>query len=53
MNPTLTAAEFLEAALLDFGFTDIPSSKAQRIAMLQNFLWRGQREGKIIGADRR
>src|SRR5690349_16307057 len=37
-NPTLTPAEFLEATLLDFGFTDVPDSKAQRIARLQSFL---------------
>ena len=47
VNPTLTPAEFLEATLLDFGFTDIPGSKAQRIAALQRFLWSGQRQGKI------
>ena len=47
VNPTLTPAEFLEAVLLDFGLTDIPASKAQRIGMLQSFLWRGHREGKI------
>src|ERR1035437_4784030 len=37
--PTLTPAEFLEAALMDFGFQNIPASKAQRIAILQSFLW--------------
>ena len=47
VNPTLTPSEFLEAILLDFGFEDVPPSKAQRIAILQNFLWRGHREGKI------
>jgi len=47
VNPTLTPAEFLEAAMLDFGFRDIPASKAQRIVELQNFLWKGHREGKI------
>ncbi|MBZ5582681.1 MAG: AAA family ATPase [Acidobacteriia bacterium] len=47
VNPTLTAAEFLEAVLLDFEFTDIPASKPQRIAALQRFLWDGQRAGKI------
>jgi general secretion pathway protein A len=47
VNPTLTPSEFLEAALLDFGFKEIPSSKAQRIAMLQSFLWQGHREGKV------
>ena len=47
LNPTLSPAEFLEAVLMDFGFQDIPSSKPRRIAMLQAFLWKGQREGKI------
>ncbi len=47
VNPTLTPSEFLEAILLDFGLEDIPPSKAQRIAILQSFLWKGHREGKI------
>lgn len=47
VNPTLTPAEFLEAALLDFGITDVPASKARRIALLQNLLWTGHRAGKI------
>src|SRR3984885_12518368 len=36
LNPTLTPSEFLEMALLDFGISDIPSSKAQRLWKLQN-----------------
>jgi general secretion pathway protein A len=47
VNPTLTASEFLEAVLLDFGFTEIPASKARRVAELQNFLCRAEREGRI------
>ena len=47
LNPTLTPAEFLEATLLDFGFTDIPASKAQRIVRLQSLLMNGYREGRI------
>jgi general secretion pathway protein A len=47
VNPTLTPTEFLEAVLWDFGFTELPASKPQRIGMLQNFLWKGHREGKI------
>jgi general secretion pathway protein A len=47
LNPTLSPAEFLEATMLDFGFTEIPGSKPQRIAALQSFLWRAQGEGKI------
>jgi general secretion pathway protein A len=48
MNPTLTPAEFLEAALMDFGFpsAEIPASKAQRVGMLQSFLWARHAEGK-------
>jgi general secretion pathway protein A len=38
LNPTLTPAEFLELMLLDFGLTDIPASKAQRLTLLQQFL---------------
>ena len=38
LNPTLTPAEFLELALLDFGITNVPASKAQRLTMLQQFL---------------
>lgn len=47
VNPTLTPAEFLEAALMDFGLDNIPASKAQRIAILQDFLWAGFRAGKV------
>jgi type II secretory pathway predicted ATPase ExeA len=32
--PTLTASEFLEMAMLNFGFRDVPQSKAQRLKML-------------------
>jgi general secretion pathway protein A len=38
LNPTLTPAEFLELMLLDFGLSDIPTSKAQRLTLLQQFL---------------
>src|SRR5437588_544333 len=38
LNPMLTPGEFLELALLDFGLTDIPASKAQRLTLLQQFL---------------
>jgi general secretion pathway protein A len=47
LNPTLTPSEFLELALLDFGVTNVPSSKAQRLWMLKNLLLKGQREGKV------
>src|SRR2546426_6208943 len=38
LNPTLTPAEFLELALLDFGIKNVPSSKAQRLTVLNQFL---------------
>lgn len=47
LNPTLTPSEFLELAMLDFGIQDIPSSKAQRLFLLQRFLLTTHREGKI------
>ena len=34
-------------ALLDFGITDVPASKAQRISMIQNLLMDWHAEGKI------
>lgn len=47
LNPTLTPDEFLEMVLMDFGFTDIPPTKPQRLARLQHFLLLGQRSEKI------
>jgi general secretion pathway protein A len=47
LNPTLTPAEFLELALLDFGVAQIPASKAQRLDKMQRLLLSGQRQGKI------
>jgi general secretion pathway protein A len=47
LNPMLTAAEFLEMALLDFGITDVPASKAQRLSILQNLLVTADREDRI------
>jgi general secretion pathway protein A len=46
LNPTLTPSEFLELTLLDFGLTDVPSSKAQRLWKLKSLLLQGHREGK-------
>jgi general secretion pathway protein A len=46
VNTTLTPSEFPELALLDFGPTDLPSIKAQRLQKLRNLLLQGQREGK-------
>src|SRR5450759_2733445 len=47
LNSTLSPAEFLEMAMLDFGLTDIPQSKAQRIFKLQQFLLSGYAAGQI------
>jgi general secretion pathway protein A len=47
LNSTLSPAEFLEMAMLDFGLTDIPQSKAQRIHILQQFLLSGDAAGQI------
>jgi len=47
LNPTMTPSEFLEFALLDFGVTDVPTSKARRLWMLRDLLLRGEREGKV------
>ena len=45
--PRLTPSEFLEMALLNFGFQNIPASKAQRLKMLDEFLANADAEGKI------
>jgi general secretion pathway protein A len=47
LNPLLTREEFLELAMLDFGLTNIPASKAQRLWMLQKFLLQGKKDGKV------
>jgi general secretion pathway protein A len=47
LNSMLTPPEFLEMVMLDFGFTDIPSSKALRIHQLQKFLLEAREKGKI------
>jgi general secretion pathway protein A len=47
LNPTLTESEFLELAMLDFGFATVPASKAQRLVQLQEFLLRSRESGKI------
>jgi type II secretory pathway predicted ATPase ExeA len=47
MNPTLTASEFIELVLLDFGMQDIPASKARRIWALQNLLLEAEAKEKV------
>ena len=46
--PTLTAPEFLELAMLNFGFRDLPQSKAQRLKLLEEFLVRSDAGGKVL-----
>ena len=47
LNPTLSADEFLEAALIDFGIDDIPASKIQRLLKLQQFLLAARHAGRV------
>ncbi len=46
-NPTLTPAEFLESVLLGFGIAEIPLTKPQRLAKLQDQLLDLQTDGEI------
>jgi len=46
LNPTLTAAEFLEIVMLDFDIADVPTSKAQRLWRFQEFLARTHHQGR-------
>jgi general secretion pathway protein A len=48
LNPTLTPSEFLEMVLLDLDILDVPTSKAQRLWRLQEFLAQAARQGKIV-----
>jgi general secretion pathway protein A len=47
LNPTLTADEFLELALIDFGFSEVPKSKAQRLIALQRLLLRNHEADRV------
>jgi general secretion pathway protein A len=47
LNPTLTPSEFIELLMLDFGVTDIPASKAQRLWVLQGLLLEAHRSDRI------
>lgn len=47
VNPTMTAAEFMETVLLGFGIRDIPASKPQRLVRLERHLLETQMDGKI------
>ena len=46
-TPTLTGSEFLELTLLNFGFKDIPPSKARRLKLLEEFLLHADSEGRV------
>lgn len=45
-SPSLKADEFLELALLDFGVSEIPDSKSQRIVRFREFLFDLRIQGK-------
>lgn len=47
LNPTLSPDEFLEAALIDFGIEDIPSSKIRRLLKFQQFLLNARHAGRV------
>jgi general secretion pathway protein A len=47
LNPILSGPEFMEMVLLNFGFREVPSSKAQRLKMFQDFLIRSDKAGKV------
>jgi len=47
LNPTLTPAEFLELVLLDFGIAEVPSSKAQRLTILREFLTEAYGQNRV------
>src|SRR6202049_478006 len=47
INPTVSADEFIESVLLDFGIAKIPSSKARRLLKLQQFVMAARTAGQI------
>ncbi|MFL6446639.1 MAG: ExeA family protein [Bryobacteraceae bacterium] len=46
VNPSLTRSELLESVLMDFGQSEIPSSKALRLSLLKALLLRAHAEGR-------
>jgi len=46
VNPTLSASEFLELLLIEFGIPSVSSSKAQRLVQLREFLTRADKESR-------
>lgn len=47
LNPMLSPDEFLEAALIDFGIEDIPTSKIRRLLKFQQFLLNARHAGRV------
>ena len=47
LNPTLDSDEFFEFVLIDFGITEVPRSKAQRIVRLQALLLELRAQGQV------
>jgi general secretion pathway protein A len=47
LTPTLTASEFLEMVMLNFGFKAIPTSKALRLKLLEDFLIKSDDAGRV------
>lgn len=48
VNPKLTGSEFLEMALAEWGITNPPESKTQRLLLLRKLLLTAKSEGKIV-----
>src|SRR3954449_9906349 len=46
VNPALTRSELLESVLMDFGQSEIPSSKALRLSLFKALLLRAHEEGR-------
>ncbi len=47
LTPTLTTSEFLEMVMLNFGFKEVPTSKAMRLKLLEDFLIRSDAAGRV------
>ena len=47
LNPMLSPDEFIEAALIDFGIEDIPTSKIRRLLKFQQFLLNARQAGRV------
>jgi general secretion pathway protein A len=48
VNPSVTSREFLEMALIGWGISDPPESKAQRLLLLQKMLLRARADSQIV-----